>query len=255
MKQRAEADLVTIMLLLNNKTIRSAVKDWMQNKELAIQTWGPIEDWDTSRVTDMEGLFMYINRVKIGHVDLSKWDTSQVTIMKTMFCNADSFTSDLSKWNTGKLKDASFMFYKATSFTSDLSKWNVKHLENGDGMFCHASQFQSDLSGWNIKNLHHTNYMFFQAKSFYSDLSHWNMKSIWVGKSVFEFSKIHQLWNISTPVYIEPYRYEMRQGIPYRVIDDEACNYKAYQKSGRLYIMQFYFHLSPMRLQSIAIYC
>ena len=54
--------------------------------------YGPIEDWNTSQVTDMSGLFQ-------GHGefngDISKWNTSSVTNMKNMFYNAQKFNQDI----------------------------------------------------------------------------------------------------------------------------------------------------------------
>ena len=41
----------------NNKTIRKAVKTFYEDKYLAIQLYGQINDWDVSQVTDMSYLF------------------------------------------------------------------------------------------------------------------------------------------------------------------------------------------------------
>jgi hypothetical protein len=43
-------------LVLNNETIRVAVKDYLEGgekKDAIIKKYGKIEDWDTSNVTDM----------------------------------------------------------------------------------------------------------------------------------------------------------------------------------------------------------
>ena len=50
-------------LVLNNETIRVAVKDYLEGgekKDAVVKIYGPIEDWDTSNVTDMNRLFFII---------------------------------------------------------------------------------------------------------------------------------------------------------------------------------------------------
>lgn len=42
---------------MSNGTIRHAVNEWCRNREAAKKIYGSIEDWDTSLVTDMGGLF------------------------------------------------------------------------------------------------------------------------------------------------------------------------------------------------------
>ena len=54
--------------------------------------YGRIEDWDVSRVTDMEQLFQ--NKTWFN-ADLSKWAVSRVTNMRRMFYGARSFDQQL----------------------------------------------------------------------------------------------------------------------------------------------------------------
>jgi len=51
-------------------------------------SYGPIESWDVSGVTDMGNLF---SGMSAFNRDLSKWDTSSVTNMQGMFHGASSF--------------------------------------------------------------------------------------------------------------------------------------------------------------------
>ena len=44
-------------------------------------TYGPMKDWDTSEVTDINYLFRYIRTM--NYVKLSSWDVSKVTTMKS----------------------------------------------------------------------------------------------------------------------------------------------------------------------------
>ena len=71
---------------------------------------GDISGWDTSHVTNMEGMFFWdrsLNR------SLSSWDTSNVTNMKQMFFDATIFNSDLSSWDVGKVTTAQSFSYNS----------------------------------------------------------------------------------------------------------------------------------------------
>ena len=68
-------------LALNNESIRVAVKDYLEGgekKDAIVKRYGPIGNWNTSKVTDMSKLFM--NRSGFNE-DIGEWDTSNVTNM------------------------------------------------------------------------------------------------------------------------------------------------------------------------------
>ena len=70
-----------------NGELKDAVKLWNDNKDMCIEKYGHISDWDTSKITDMTNLFKnkeYFNQ------DISRWDTSSVKYMDYMFFNAVS---------------------------------------------------------------------------------------------------------------------------------------------------------------------
>ena len=50
-------------ILLNNVSIRQALGEWYSDPESATQKYGPIEYWNTKKVTDLEDLYlnMYFN--------------------------------------------------------------------------------------------------------------------------------------------------------------------------------------------------
>ena len=112
----------------SNDALRKAVKDYLAHGEesKACTTYGPIADWDVSRITDMSNLFnRSIELVNTGAVraftfDLSRWDVGKVTNMRCMFWGATAFTSDLSKWDVGKVTDMRCMFLGAEAFTPSL---------------------------------------------------------------------------------------------------------------------------------------
>ena len=72
---------------LHNVMFKSVVDDWCGTdtaKKTAVQTaHGSIEDWDVSRITNMNGLFKDNGSF---NNDLSKWNTGAVTTMHGSKC-------------------------------------------------------------------------------------------------------------------------------------------------------------------------
>ena len=87
-------------------------------------TYGPISDWDVSKITDMSFLFL-LSRWDFNS-DLSAWDVSNVTNMFEMFANAAAFNSDLSRWDVSSVTDMKGMFWGATAFSYDLKGWSER---------------------------------------------------------------------------------------------------------------------------------
>lgn len=104
-------------LPFTNKSLLFAVKQFQNNKSEAIKLYGPIEEWNTSEVTDMSYLF---EANIVFNEDISEWDTSSVTNMQYMFKNASAFNQPLNKWNTSSVKDMSHMFEYAIKFNQPL---------------------------------------------------------------------------------------------------------------------------------------
>jgi surface protein len=69
--------------------LRKLVFDYLAGSGTAynnvVSTYGHIQNWDTSRVTDMKYLFYKMN---LGYLDISKWNTGAVINMN----NSKSFT-------------------------------------------------------------------------------------------------------------------------------------------------------------------
>ena len=81
---------------LHNVNIKSVVDDWCGTdaaKKTAVQTaHGSIEDWDVSRITNMNTLFE--SKTSFNN-DLSKWNTGAVTTMASSKC---TLSPSLSLW-------------------------------------------------------------------------------------------------------------------------------------------------------------
>ena len=81
----SEANLVT------------AIAAWIADETAATTTYGVINSWDVSTVTDMSELFK----------------------------DKTTFNSDISGWNVGAVTNMESMFYSASAFNQDISGWNV----------------------------------------------------------------------------------------------------------------------------------
>ena len=94
-----------------------------------------LNDIDTSKITDMNSLFMQFSLYDLSKLDISLWNTHNVTNMRSMFFGCTNFNSDLSKWDVSNVKTMMEMFCGCTNFNCDLSKWNVKKVKNMYYMF------------------------------------------------------------------------------------------------------------------------
>jgi hypothetical protein len=134
--------------IADTQSIRDAVRLWCTRRLEALRKYKDISRWDTSRVTDMSGLFLDRNKD-----DISGWDVSNVTNMSNMFSAATSFNQPLNRWNTGKVKDMSRMFCNAKAFNQPLDQWNLESVTDMSMMFCGAVCFNQPLNPWNVHNV------------------------------------------------------------------------------------------------------
>ena len=66
----------------DKSALQTAVQAYNANPAGATNTYGPIEGWDVSPITDMSYLFNFLQQF---NGDISSWDTSSVTDMGFMF--------------------------------------------------------------------------------------------------------------------------------------------------------------------------
>ena len=76
----------------DSNELREAVKLWLRDESTAKTKYGHIGNWDTSKVTNMNGVFY---DAKEFNENIGNWDTSNVTNMRGMFYNASKFNQDI----------------------------------------------------------------------------------------------------------------------------------------------------------------
>ena len=75
----------------------TAVAMWISDSSTALTTYGEINTWDVSLITDMYQLFAgEWNDHSPFNDDISNWDVSNVTNMRRMFYFATDFNQDIS---------------------------------------------------------------------------------------------------------------------------------------------------------------
>ena len=108
-------------------------------------------DIDTSKITDMSGLFFDTPRTHF--VGIEDWNVSKVENMACMFEEAEYFNQDISKWDVRNVEDMSSMFNNAKAFNQDISSWDVSNVKNMAEMFAYAESFYKDIGIWIVGNV------------------------------------------------------------------------------------------------------
>ena len=135
----------TGILCRSDDDMKKAVSAWKTDSGAADQTYGPIKDWDTSKVTDMSDLFYLADAF---NADIGDWDVAAVTDMSNMFRFAETFNQDIGDWDVSAVTDMSFMFYHAIVFNQKIGDWDVSAVTDMTRMLMSALPFNQDLSEW-----------------------------------------------------------------------------------------------------------
>jgi surface protein len=93
---------------LTDENFYQAIALWFEKQEECKLRFGHISDWNTSRVTNMEGAFY--NRSSFNE-DIGRWNVSNVTNMGWMFAGASQFNQDIGQWDVSSVTDMGCMFY------------------------------------------------------------------------------------------------------------------------------------------------
>ena len=107
---------ITLAQFQTKAELQAAVNLWVSNNATALSTYGEINTWDVSQITDMSELFR--NKTTFND-DISNWNVSSVIDMEYMFFNAEAFNQPLNDWDVSSVTDMRFMFYSCLLYTSD----------------------------------------------------------------------------------------------------------------------------------------
>jgi len=139
---------------------------------------------DLSQVTDMHYMFAGAISFTGKNSSINNWDTSNVTDMLGMFWVASTFNQDIGNWDTSKVTNMMGTFYLATSFNKDIGNWDTSSVITMGQMFRAAKVFNQNIGNWDTSSVINMNCMFSDAETFYQDLSGWNVSNVTI-KSLF----------------------------------------------------------------------
>ncbi|KAK1739785.1 DUF285 domain-containing protein [Skeletonema marinoi] len=164
----------------NGVDLKAAVATYFEdpsawNTTSEYTTYGPMEDWCTKPVTNMDNLFL--NKLTFN-ANITAWDTSSVTHMTSMFQGARVFNQDISGWDTSSVTTMGNMFHEARAFNANITAWDTSSVANMRGMFHGARVFNQDISGWDTSSATHMAGMFIRAYAFNQDISSWNTSKV-----------------------------------------------------------------------------
>jgi len=194
---------------LTDANIIDALNLWYTNQSLADSIYGPIENWNTTAVTNMSYLFdtRYDNDDNLifdastFNANIGAWDVSNVTTMDSTFYNTSSFNQDIGGWDVSNVTDMVYMFDSATIFNQDIGGWDVSNVTRMYGMFYDTTSFNQNIGSWDVSNVTSMESMFYRATSFNQDIGSWDVSSVNDINNMFDnaisFNQDIGNWNVS----------------------------------------------------------
>ena len=104
----------------------------------------------TTKMTDFSYLLSFADLGDLFNVPMNNWDTSNVTNMGEMFSTNNEFNQDISNWDTSNVTQMWIMFRNATAFNQDISNWDVSNVINCD-------YFSDNTPQWTLPQPNFTN--------------------------------------------------------------------------------------------------
>ena len=189
---------------LFNKSINTSVQTYSNgNKYLA---------WDISNVTNLNNMF---RKATSFNQPIDKWNTSKVTTMQGIFSNTSfnqrlsqndiDFTSDglgsYTAWNTEKVTNMKYIFYKASFNNGSIIRddndnpvldndgkeqpssiptdfyWNTSSVTTFRYAFKEATTFNSIIYNWEIKEDCNLKEMFYDCDTFAQEIRTWDISN------------------------------------------------------------------------------
>jgi surface protein len=140
---------------LNNSNFSTARDLWFTDQAQAETTYGLIENWNTTAVTNMNAAFKGNAGVIRNdfNEDIGNWDVSNVTDMSDMLRTQPLFNQDIGSWDTSKVSKFVFMFYFSTAFNQDISGWDITGAWNMFGMLEGVVNYNHSFAGWDVSTI------------------------------------------------------------------------------------------------------
>ena len=140
--------------------LQTAVNLWISNNTAALATYGEINNWVTTAITNMDQLF---ETKTTFNSNISNWDVSNVTSMKAMFNVATVFNQPIGSWDVSSVTNMDTMLSNCINFNQPLNDWDVSNVSDMSSMLFNAQAFQQPLNLWEVDSL--TDGLFFMGQT------------------------------------------------------------------------------------------
>ena len=150
-----------LYIAANGKIAPSSDASWMFRYFVNLETIDFGNCFDTSNVTNMEGMFN--SCYSLTNLDLTNFDTSNVKNMDLMFYGCKNLTDlDLTSFDTANVKSMESMFNGCNNLISlDLGGFDISKVTSMNRMFYNCSGLTSlDLSGFKVFDMWSMDEMF-----------------------------------------------------------------------------------------------
>jgi surface protein len=184
---------------ITDANFTTAVNLWFSDEANATATYGHINDWNVTAVTNMSNAFK--DRTTFNE-DISGWDVSNVTNMQTMFSNASSFNQPIGGWNVSSVSRFAGMFNRADAFNQEIRDWNTSSATHMDYMFYSTDSFNKPIGNWDVSSVTNFKGIFAGATVFNQPIGNWDMSSATMLSHMFmsnhSFNQPIGDWNVTS---------------------------------------------------------
>jgi len=153
--------------VFNNRAELLVARDaWCSDPSAAATTYGDVNTWDISAVTDISFVWCKGPRVQDGcnadcanfNDDIGNWDVSKVTNMDQTFREAYDFNQDINNWDTSKVTNMQAMFQGASSIDQNFENWNIAAVNIMGNIFYNPGRMSpcneaKTHASWSAQNL------------------------------------------------------------------------------------------------------
>jgi len=158
----------------SNGQLKTAANLWTSDNAAAIATYGQINTWDVSGLTDFSQIFF--NNSTFNQ-DISSWVVSNVTNMVSMFLGG-TFNQRIDNWDVSSVEFMTSMFGLNTVYNQPLNAWTLTSLTNTSDMFRGASSFSRNINSWSMNLVTDTSGMFKDATNYNQNMNFWDIRNV-----------------------------------------------------------------------------